>query len=159
MDLRGANAKVEPVASSRPHLESGFQSVAGSQYFAKIDFAHAHVIYGPMAQMLHAVMPNKLPHFDFLFVYPGVEGYNHILVLKDDRSGYVMLLKRKATDAESTVDGLMSWFATFGVVLDRLSDQGKHVKNSVVELPRNVTALRTDFISQTPRGATEPSRL
>jgi hypothetical protein len=42
VDLRRANAQIEPMASSMPHLESMFHSVQGSRYFAKIDLCHAY---------------------------------------------------------------------------------------------------------------------
>ena len=87
----------------------------------------------PMAQTLHATAPNKLLHMDFLYIYPGVDGYNYVLVLKDDFSSYVSLVKCKAADAEHTAKALVDWFATFGVVLNWVSDRGSHFKNEVVE--------------------------
>lgn len=91
----------------------------------------------PMAQTLHATEPNKMLHMDYLYIYPGVDGYNYVLVLKDDFSSYVSLIKCKAADAEHTAEALISWFATFGVVLDWVSDRGSHFKNEVVELLRD----------------------
>lgn len=86
----------------------------------------------PMAQTLHATEPNKLLHMDYLYIFPGVEGYEYILVLKDDFSSYVRLVKCKSADAENTVQALQDWFATFGVVLHWVSDRGSHFKNEVV---------------------------
>lgn len=64
----------------------------------------------PPAQTLHATKPNKMLHMDLLYIYPGVEGYEYVLVLKDDFSSYFCLGKCKAADAESTVKGLIDWF-------------------------------------------------
>ena len=90
------------------------------------------VVPRPMAQTLHATEPNKLLHMDFLYIFPGIEGYEYILVLKDDFSSYVRLVKCKAADAENTVEALQDWFSTFGVVLHWVSDRGSHFKNEVV---------------------------
>jgi hypothetical protein len=89
-----------------------------------------------MAQTLHAEKPNKLPHFDFLYVGHGLKGVDYILVLKDDISSYCRLIPSVAANAVTTAAALIDWFATFGVVLDWVSDRGSHFRNFVVRLFR-----------------------
>eukprot|EP00171_Calliarthron_tuberculosum_P014233 IDg14233t1 len=42
VDLRGPNARTVPIQSAMPHLESHFQDISGSSYFANIDLAHGY---------------------------------------------------------------------------------------------------------------------
>jgi transposase InsO family protein len=72
---------------------------------------------------------------------PSTAEYSYLLILKDDRSGYLWLVPAKAADAETTVESLASWFTTFGVVETWVSDQGSHFKNKLVDGVR--CALRT----------------
>jgi transposase InsO family protein len=48
-------------------------------------------------------------------------------------SGYLWLVPCKAATASETIEVLMRWFATFGVVLYWFSDQGSHFKNEVIQ--------------------------
>jgi hypothetical protein len=90
----------------------------------------------PMAQTLHADKPNKLLHFDFLYIGHGLKGVDYIIVLKDDLSSYCRLIPAVAANAVTTAAALIDWFATFGVVLDWVSDRGFHFRNVVVCLIR-----------------------
>jgi hypothetical protein len=58
---------------------------------------------------------------------------SYLLLLKDDLSGYIWLIPCKTADSVTTVDALMNWFATFGIVRTWVSDQGSQVKNRTVE--------------------------
>jgi hypothetical protein len=72
----------------------------------------------PLGTQLQATKPNKILHFDFLYIGLSREGnYQCILLLKDDLSGYLWLVPCRTADAAATVDALMRWFAVFGVVL------------------------------------------
>jgi hypothetical protein len=86
----------------------------------------------PMAQTLHADKPKKLLHFDFLYIEHGLKGVDYILVLKDDLSSYCRLIPVVAANAVTTAAAHIDWFATFGVVLDWISDRGSHFRNVVV---------------------------
>jgi hypothetical protein len=90
-----------------------------------------------MAQTLHAEKPNKLLHFDFLYIGHGLKGVDYILVLKDDLSSYCRLIPSVAANAVTTAAALIDWFATFGVVLDWVADRGSHFRNVVVRILRD----------------------
>jgi Integrase core domain/Chromo (CHRromatin Organisation MOdifier) domain len=72
-------------------------------------------------------------HMDYIFMGKAEAGQSYILMLKDDFSSYARLVPCRAADAESTIDALLEWFATFGVVPLWVSDRGSHFKNSVVQ--------------------------
>lgn len=44
-----------------------------------------------------------------------------------------MLVGTEAANAITTANALITWFSTFGVVLDWVSDRGSHFRNSVVK--------------------------
>jgi hypothetical protein len=44
-------------------------------------------------------------------------GFKYLLLLKDDLSSYLWLVPCKEAAAEETVEALLNWFTTFGVVL------------------------------------------
>ena len=92
------------------------------------------VVPRPLGNAIHAVKPNKLLHFDFCHMGKGDEGHIYVLILKDDFSGYVWLVPSKEATAEVVADSLISWFSSFGVVYDWVSDQGTHFKNELVKL-------------------------
>jgi Integrase core domain len=88
----------------------------------------------PLGTQLHAIMPNEILHFDFLYIGLSRDGkYQYLLILKDDQSGYLWLVACRKADAAATVDALMRWFSVFGVVLLCISDRGSHFKNEVVQ--------------------------
>ena len=59
-------------------------------------------------------------------------GIIYILIIKDDASSFVWLEPCTAADADTTVETLLKWFCTFGVVLNWISDRGTHFKNKVM---------------------------
>ena len=130
---RGASTKARGMEKfvKWPSLEEDAKAFVGSCLYC-LSTKTGGKVPRPMAQTLHATMPKKLLHMDFLYIYPGVGGYNYVLVLKDDFSSYVWLVKCKAADAGHTARALMGWFAAFGVVLRWVSDRGSHFKNEVV---------------------------
>jgi len=85
-----------------------------------------------MGHALHSDRPNEIIHFDYLYMGPSDQGMQYVLIIKDDASAFVWLEPCTATDAESTVEVLLRWFASFGVVQTWISDRGSHFKNSVV---------------------------
>jgi transposase InsO family protein len=87
----------------------------------------------PLGTQLHATKPNKILHFDFLYIGLSRDGkYQYLLLLKDDLSGYLWHVPCCTADAAATVTAVMRWFAVFGVVLLWISDRGSHFKNEVV---------------------------
>jgi hypothetical protein len=88
----------------------------------------------PLGTQLHAAKPNEILHFDFLYIRKSKDGkYQHLLLLKNDLSGYLWHVPCRTADAAATVDALMRWFAVFGVVLLLISGRGSHFKNEVVQ--------------------------
>ena len=91
----------------------------------------------PFGDAIHASKPNKVMHYDYLFIGKTRRGYFHkfqyVLVLKDDLSNFVELISCEAADHYTVVDGLMNWFTRFGIVYQHVSDQGSHFKNKVVQ--------------------------
>jgi hypothetical protein len=78
-----------------------------------------------------------------------VGGY--ILVMKDDASKYLLLHPTKTATPLGTVNGLLSWFALFGVVHHWVSDQGTHFRNEVVaELKHRLGAQHQFTTAQCP---------
>ena len=92
----------------------------------------------PLGSALHAEKPNELIHFDWLSMPKSRSGLKHVLVVKDDMSGFVQLYATESADAAATAQSLMSWFTTFGCVDTWVSDGGSHFKNEVVEKVRKM---------------------
>jgi Integrase core domain/Integrase zinc binding domain len=86
----------------------------------------------PLGEAFHAESPNQVLHMDYIFMGKAEAGQSYLSMLKDF-SSYARLVPCKAADAESTIDALLEWFETFGVVPVWVSDRGSHFKNSVVQ--------------------------
>ncbi|ETW00892.1 hypothetical protein H310_06555, partial [Aphanomyces invadans] len=76
----------------------------------------------PLGSALHAECPNELIHVDWLSLPKSDEGLKHVLVVKDDLSGFVRLFPSRTADATATAAALMDWFTTFGIVTTWVSD-------------------------------------
>ena len=88
----------------------------------------------PLSHAMHADRPNELLHFDFLYLGPSESDQLYCLVVKDDASSFVWLEPCAAADSQHVVEVLLRWFASFGVALTWISDQGAHFKNTTVNL-------------------------
>jgi Integrase core domain/Integrase zinc binding domain len=98
-----------------------------------VSSASGEKISRPLGTQIHATRPNKIMHFDLLYMGQSKRNkYKYLLLLKDDLSGYLWLVPCKAAGAAETVDALIHCFATFGVVLQWFSDQGAHFKNQIM---------------------------
>jgi Integrase zinc binding domain len=80
----------------------------------------------PFGSTMHATKPNHLIHFDFLTMPMSLKGTQYVLVIKDDMSGFCVLIKCAAADALAVQEGLLDWFKLFGVCEQWVSDQGSH---------------------------------
>jgi hypothetical protein len=89
-------------------------------------------VHRPLGETLHAEKPNELLHFDYIYMGESEDGYEYILVLKDDASKFLWMLPAKAADSGFVADSLLQWFASFGVCHSWVSDQGTHFKNQVI---------------------------
>ena len=96
----------------------------------------AKTVPRPLGSALHAALPNKLLHFDYLYMSPGEDEYLYVLILKDDHSGYCWFVPTKEANAATTATSLINWFSTFGVVSTWVSDQGSHFKNELIRILR-----------------------
>ncbi|KAH9120903.1 hypothetical protein AeMF1_007124 [Aphanomyces euteiches] len=64
------------------------------------------VVHRPLGSALHAEKPNELIHFDWLSMPMSTSGLKHVLVIKDDMSGFVHLFPAESADATSTATAL-----------------------------------------------------
>ncbi|KAH9132765.1 hypothetical protein AeRB84_020938 [Aphanomyces euteiches] len=96
------------------------------------------VVPRPLGSALHAEKPNELIHFDWLSMPLSTSGLKHVLVIKDDMSGFVHLIPAESADATSTATALMGWFTLYGCVETWVTDGGSHFKNEVVEKIRKM---------------------
>lgn len=87
----------------------------------------------PLGTQMHADKPNRMLHFDFLQLDEAYNGWNYVLVIKDDYSHFTELVGVEAATAEATARALQDWFKRFGIVQQWVSDQGSHFKNKVIE--------------------------
>ena len=79
----------------------------------------------------YATEPNEVLYMDYLSM-PDSQNYNYILVLNDDFRGHVELVPSSSATAEVVATALSYWLMRFGVVKQRVSDQGTHFKNQAM---------------------------
>ncbi|RHY04367.1 hypothetical protein DYB28_002646 [Aphanomyces astaci] len=72
------------------------------------------VVPRPLGSALHAEKPQELIHFDWLSKPTATNGWQKILVIKDNMSRSVRLWPSEISDALATANGLLDWFTTFG---------------------------------------------
>ena len=99
----------------------------------------------PMGHQIHSDSPNEVIHFDYLYIGEARESYQYILIIKDDFSGYVWLLPCKHADAWTTAQHLTTWFASFGVSAQWVSDRGSHFKNTLIDKIRQNLRVHHHF--------------
>jgi Integrase core domain len=87
----------------------------------------------PLGESMHADKPNELLHMDFLYMGPSHTMESYLLLLKGDLSGYLWLWPCRKADSATTVEALVTWFTTIGVLRTWVSDQGSHFKNRTIE--------------------------
>ncbi|KAH9120335.1 hypothetical protein AeMF1_007463 [Aphanomyces euteiches] len=96
------------------------------------------VVPRPLGSALHTEKPNELIHFDWLSMPMSTSGLKHVLVIKNDMSGFVHLFPAESADTTSTATALMGWFTLYGCVETWVADGGSHFKNEVVEKIRKM---------------------
>eukprot|EP00736_Rhodelphis_marinus_P010817 Rmarinus@m.15248 len=88
----------------------------------------------PLGTQVRGSRPNEVVHFDYMKVTPASrEGFEYVLVLQDDYSGLVDLIPSSVATSKVAADALLRWFASHGVVLKWVSDQGSHFKCQLME--------------------------
>ena len=85
-----------------------------------------------MGHSLYADAPNTILHLDYCYIGKSDKLLLYVIILKNDFSSFVWLFPSEDADAASTIDVLMEWFSSFGVVTQWVSDRGSHFKNEVV---------------------------
>ena len=103
------------------------------------------VIPRPFGKAVHGNERNEVLHFDFISMYyltPKSEHlYKHVLILKNECSGFVELISATNPDHFTVPDSLMDWCKGFRVPKTRISVQGSHiVDNTLNELNRILQA-------------------
>ena len=83
----------------------------------------------PFSLTLHAIRPNQVSHFDYLYLGDSMEDDQYALVVKDHLGGYVWIEPTKNADAESASKILAKWTRTFSAPETWVSDQERHFKN------------------------------
>ena len=87
----------------------------------------------PLGSLLRADRPRRQICFDFCSMpFESSSGFKYCLVIKDDCSLFTWFCPARDADADTVVHYLCLWFATFGVALQWVSDQGTHFVNSVM---------------------------
>ena len=87
----------------------------------------------PLAMTLHAMKPNEIIHFDYLFLGESDGANKYVVVVKDDLSGYCWLEPTAKADATHTPDVLARWTRVFTAPEVWVSDPGSHFKSAVIE--------------------------
>lgn len=87
----------------------------------------------PLSTTIHAAKPNKVIHFDYLFLGDNDRDKKYVLVVKDDLSGYCWLDLSPVANSEHTAEVLARWNRVLTVPSVWVSDQGSHFKNEVLE--------------------------
>ena len=91
----------------------------------------------PLASTMHASRPGQILHMDYLYIGRSRQGYQYILMLKDDFSSYVRLDLAASADSVSAAQALSDWIATFTAPKMLVSDGGSHFKNEVIRRLRD----------------------
>ena len=75
----------------------------------------------------------------------GEKCHNYALILKEDFSGYVRLTATKEAIAEVVSNTLTSWFSSFGVDYQCVSNRDTHFKNKLVKILKNQVREKIHF--------------
>ncbi len=101
----------------------------------------------PLGESIHATKPGEVLHMDFLYMGPSEEGSKYLLLLKDDAGKYLMLVNCARAGSTEAAQGLLTWFAFFGIVRVWVSDQGSHFKNEVIKDVQHVLGAQHHFVT------------
>ena len=105
----------------------------------------------PYSETLHANKRNQVLHYDFLYIGSMNPDYQYVLVIKDDFSNYVELIKCKSADHKVVVEALLHWYSRLGIPEIHVSDNASHFKNQVIkELNRQMSIKHHYTIAYAP---------
>ena len=86
----------------------------------------------PYGQPLRASHRNQVLSFDFLHLGKSEQGYEKILVLTDQLSGFSKFFLATSESARVVADAIITWISLFGVPQVLMSDQSTGFKNEVI---------------------------
>lgn len=108
-----------------------------------------------ISQTLHADLPGKILHFDYLILKDGEDNHNYVFVLKEELNGYTWLNESKSTIAEHAAEVLFRWQRTFTPPHWWVSDQNLHFINELMSSMAKHSASNIGRQSLTIRMLTE----
>lgn len=89
----------------------------------------------PFGPAFHGTKPNDLVQFDYIELGKSTTGEKHVLMLRDDHSGYCWFYPSVDQTAQSTANALLDWCAAFGPQHSAfMSDGPTHFKNETIRL-------------------------
>ena len=71
--------------------------------------------------------------------------FSYVVLLKDDLSHFVELVRSERTDHVVVVHALLDWYKRFGVPETHVSDKGSHFKNKVATELNDVLKTKHHF--------------
>lgn len=72
-------------------------------------------IPGPLEHVLHATKHIKMRHFDYWFMEQEKYGYQSVLIINDEQSGYLSITLATERDSDSTISVVVNWLSTFDI--------------------------------------------
>lgn len=83
----------------------------------------------------------KCSIFYFCYITTGEADFTYVLILKEDRSGFVQLHACKTAAADETAKALLAWQSTFGTVSTWVSGKETHFNNELVSKLAELTKI------------------
>lgn len=105
------------------------------------------IVHRPFGTSKSASTVNEVIHFDFLYLEESEEGYEWVLVIKDELSGYIEIFPTYAITAEFTASALIDWFSRNGIPKKLVSDNGSHFKNELMKKLSDFYKLQHHFVT------------
>lgn len=100
----------------------------------------------PYSCSVHAMKPNEVLHFDYLYMGASSKGLKYVLVLKDDLSSYVWLSPFESPNQDNVTTEISRWIRVFTVMRVWISDQASHFKNEVMSALANEHRINHSFV-------------
>lgn len=105
------------------------------------------VVPRPWAPGMRTTVPNRIVSWDYLKIgNMSEEGYQYILVIKDQASHFVRLIPCVVPNGLESAKCLLSWIADFGSPKILSSDQGAHFKNTTLEFITQLSGVNQQFV-------------
>jgi transposase InsO family protein len=109
------------------------------------------IVPRPLKETVRAQAVGEVLHFDFMHLGAPLESsthaYEYVLVLQDGFSRYVELVPCEHADASTTVQALLRYFASHGLVKLFVSDRGSHFMAEVMDELCTLLRAKHQFIT------------